>query len=72
MITRSMTRHIEDFTKTNYNDNLCNNTNEYEVNINFDEASKAWMENKKSIGGGCYKYICKRKRITKKDKDTIY
>jgi len=26
--------------------------------INFDEASKAWRENKKSIGNGMYKYIC--------------
>jgi len=26
--------------------------------IDFDEASKAWRENKKSIGNGHYKYIC--------------
>ena len=31
---------------------------EYEVNIDFDEASEAWKANKKSTGGGCYKYIC--------------
>jgi len=30
----------------------------YDVNINFDEASESWMENKKSIGNGSYKYIC--------------
>ena len=30
----------------------------YEVNIDFDEASKAWKANKKSIGNGSYKYIC--------------
>lgn len=30
----------------------------YDVNINFDEASDAWRENKKSIGNGSYKYIC--------------
>ena len=30
----------------------------YEVNIDFDEASRAWMSNKKSIGNGHYKYIC--------------
>ena len=30
----------------------------YEVNIDFDEASRAWMANKKSIGNGHYKYIC--------------
>jgi len=30
----------------------------FEVNIDFDEASLAWKANKKSIGGGCYKYKC--------------
>ena len=30
----------------------------YEVNIDFDEASRAWHANKKSIGNGHYKYIC--------------
>ena len=30
----------------------------YEVDIDFDGASKAWLENKKSIGNGSYKYIC--------------
>lgn len=30
----------------------------YEVNIDFDEGSRAWMANKKSIGNGHYKYIC--------------
>ena len=34
---------------------------EYEVNIDFDEASKAWMANKKSTGNGSYKYICEQK-----------
>lgn len=33
---------------------------EYEVNIDFDEASKAWMDNKKSTGNGNYKYICEQ------------
>lgn len=28
------------------------------VDIDFDEASKAWRENKKSIGNGSFKYIC--------------
>ena len=31
---------------------------ELEVNIDFDEASKAWHANKKSIGNSHYKYIC--------------
>lgn len=30
----------------------------YEVQIDFDNASKLWQENKKSIGNGTYKYIC--------------
>jgi hypothetical protein len=36
------------------------NTNVYDTiyNINFDEASEAWKQNKKSIGNGMYKYIC--------------
>lgn len=31
-------------------------TDKYEVDINFDEASKAWKMNKKNIGFGSYKY----------------
>ena len=30
----------------------------YEVNIDFDEASRAWKANKKSIGNSSYKYVC--------------
>ena len=30
----------------------------YEVNIDFDEASKAWRYNKQSIGNGSYRYVC--------------
>ena len=35
-------------------------TNVYDniSNINFDQASEAWKQNKKSIGNGMYKYIC--------------
>lgn len=33
-----------------------NTTYKYEVDINFDEASRAWKMNKKSIGFGSYKY----------------
>ncbi len=29
-----------------------------EVNIDFDEASKAWMQNKRKITNGCYVYTC--------------
>jgi hypothetical protein len=34
----------------------------YQVDIDFDEASKAWMSNKKSIGNGHYKYICPKEK----------
>jgi hypothetical protein len=37
---------------------------EYEVNIDFDDASASWRQNKKSIGNGSYKYIC---TVLKKD-----
>ena len=30
----------------------------YEVNIDFDEASKCWQQNKSSLGNGTYKYVC--------------
>ena len=30
----------------------------YEVKIDFDEASKAWLANKKSLCNGYYKYVC--------------
>lgn len=29
-----------------------------EVNIDFDEASRMWKENKWDIGGGTYRYRC--------------
>ncbi len=29
-----------------------------EAIIDFDAASTAWMENKRKIGNGCYKYRC--------------
>ena len=29
-----------------------------EVVIDFDAASKAWLQNKQSIGNGCYVYRC--------------
>ena len=38
----------------------------YEVNIDFDEASEAWKQNKKSIGNGMYKYICQVVTTNKK------
>lgn len=37
---------------------LTNQKNQLEVNIDFDDASKEWHKNKKSIGNSQYKYIC--------------
>lgn len=31
---------------------------EYEVDIDFDEASEAWKKNKKRLENGNYRYIC--------------
>lgn len=28
------------------------------VDINFDEASKYWLANKKKLSNGCYTYVC--------------
>jgi hypothetical protein len=36
---------------------------EYEVVINFDDASEAWKENKISIGNGSYRYLCKKRGV---------
>ena len=38
---------------------------EYEVNIDFDGASKAWRSNKLSIGNGSYRYVCAKRGIKK-------
>ena len=42
--------------------------NQIAVKIDFDDASKEWHKNKKSIGNSQYKYIC---TITKTDKNQI-
>jgi hypothetical protein len=42
MKTRSQTTHIQEF----------------EVNIDFDEASRLWNSNKKKLSTGCYEYVC--------------
>jgi hypothetical protein len=48
---------VEHAKNENENENE-NEKKELEVNIDFDEASKAWRENKRSSGNGCYKYVC--------------
>jgi hypothetical protein len=58
MQTRSASRYLEVEKEKQIKKEL-NQT--YEVNIDFDEASAAWKANKKSTGGGCYKYICEHR-----------
>ena len=41
-----------------------NRTALYEVNIDFDEASALWRQNKKQVSPGHFKYIC---TVVKKD-----
>lgn len=54
----------ENNTVTNIVANTVTNTatnithKEFEVNIDFDDASKEWHANKKNIGNSHYKYIC--------------
>ena len=55
MNTRSKTR--SQLTKIESHLDPCVKS-ELEVNIDFDDASKEWHKNKKSIGNGHYKYIC--------------
>ena len=43
-----------------------NNSAKYAVEIDFDDASIAWKENKKSTRNGCYKYICYKKQKLEK------
>lgn len=44
----------------------------YEVNIDFDEASESWKNNKKSIGNGSYKYVCSVEKNGKKCGKSCY
>jgi hypothetical protein len=58
--------------KTKYNNSL------YNIDIDFDEASEAWRQNKKHIGQGHFKYTCTgfkkdgSKCISTCYKDSIY
>lgn len=63
MNTRSKTRRQSQLTDIPREDipreeKITKQINEFEVNIDFDEASNAWKSNKKSIGNGSYKYVC--------------
>jgi hypothetical protein len=41
----------------------------YDFDYDFDYASECWKSNKKSIGNGCYKYLCQG--ITKLGKPCV-
>jgi hypothetical protein len=63
MKTRSQTRK-EVNTDSNVESNVESNERViYEVNIDFDEASRAWRSNKKSMGNGQYKYVCISEKV---------
>jgi hypothetical protein len=38
----------------------------FDNNIDFDEASKCWRENKKKTSNGCFVYICNHKHSNNK------
>jgi hypothetical protein len=61
MQTRSQTKY-----QTLNTNNLSKTLYPPFTDVDFDEASKAWKANKKSIGNGCYKYVCSK--ITKTGK----
>ena len=77
MKTRSITRNLEEHRNLNTNKTLIPtrdiNPNiypniyskitepKYDVNIDFDGASSAWLSNKKLMGNGFYKYVCEHK-----------
>jgi len=67
MKTRSQT--IEELDETVTNKTIIHQPT-FEVNIDFDEASNAWLNNKKSIGNGQFKYICTKLIKTGPNKGT--
>jgi hypothetical protein len=38
----------------------------YNIDIDFEEASKIWRSNKINLGNGCFQYCCQQ--LTKKNK----
>lgn len=67
MRTRNETRLLEELKENCYVERAKQNRLEYEVTIDFDEASAAWKTNKKSTGGGSYKYICEYRNKNNKN-----
>ena len=59
MQTRSKTRlerENENKENTSLHSPILPKYDKYEVNIDFDEASKEWRKNKTHLGNGMYKY----------------
>lgn len=54
---------LQGYRPTNTNNVVSTIRNEYntEYNIDFDEASEAWMQNKRKLGNGMYKYVCAKR-----------
>jgi hypothetical protein len=57
MITRSGKEYLKMQTQPQYQIQTPKKV-QFDINIDFDDASNAWKLNKKSIGNGCYKYKC--------------
>jgi len=55
--TRSQSKKLMDSKYENTKQAITKQNN-IKLDINFDEASAAWRENKKHIGNGVFKYIC--------------
>lgn len=67
MQTRSQTRKIQEVRPVVVPPLLDERPRQkFEVNIDFDDASRAWKENKVYIGNGSYKYVCCQRTITNK------
>lgn len=47
---------IDEIITHNYNTRYKTKQQQYSINIDFDESSKAWRLNKNKIGNGCFQY----------------
>jgi len=61
MQTRSQTKQQQD--QQQDKDQQQNNIALFEVNIDFDDASDCWRQNKKCLSNGMYKYVCPLQKI---------
>lgn len=60
MMTRNAKRKIENTQNILGGYDYDIETGVYKIDINFDEASREWKANKKSIGNGSYQYVCQK------------